>query len=177
MRGDSFCGVCDTLVFAHRRHCPRCHMPVASHGIRVPDAVAGSRPRQLPSFPPGDDPVAVVASYRRSIDAKIKFFRASYEDASGDAEGFPAGAQWETYTCQAQQVCSRNRQAHDPALYTDEALAVFICGNYPPEYRRETAVGTQAWYSGSWLAGLQCLYQAWPSRVFVGSDSRPRRRW
>ena len=44
MRGDSYCRVCDTLVFAHRRHCPRCRMPVATHGIRVPDAVAGSRP-------------------------------------------------------------------------------------------------------------------------------------
>ena len=98
-------------------------------------------------------------------------------DASWDREGFASGAQWETFTFQAQQVCATDHQSHDPALYTDEAIAVFICGRYPPEYHRDTAVGTSAWYSSNWSAGLRCLHRAWPPRVFIAPDPRCRPRW
>ena len=164
-------------MFASRHQCIRCRSPAATHGIRVPDSVAGSRPRQLPPFPPGENPATVVSCYRKIFDAKIRFFRASYVDASWDSDGFASGSQWELFTWHAHRIGRTDQQSHDPALYTDEAVAVFICGRYPPEFHWDSAVGTNAWYSGNWMAGLKCLHRCWPPRIFHPRDNRRRTRW
>ena len=174
MRGDSYCGVCGLLVFASRSQCIRCRSPVATYGTRVPDSLAGSRPRQLPPFPPGENLTTVVSCYRKIIDAKIRYFRACYVDASWDSDGMASGSQWELYTWHAHLAGRTDQQRHDPALFTDEAVAVFICGRYPPEFHEDSMVGTNVWYSGNWKAGLTLLQRSWPPGIFY---PRPRERW